>query len=398
VIAESNREQRCLVVFQGRHKHYQGMETSQQFPSHIAALHPYVPGRPIQELARKFGVPGDRIVKLASNENPLGASPMAKKAIADLGADLSRYPDNDCTLLTETLAAVHEVPADWLVIGSGSESVLGVAAAAILTVGRRTLYPQYSFQAYVNAAQRVGAGHIVAPAPELTVDLTHLRRGLAEQPAQIYIANPGNPTGTWLEPDRLHDFIQSVPAHIVVILDEAYFEFLAPEQRGDSIGWVRKFPNLLVTRTFSKAYGLAGLRVGYGVAQPALAAMLRRVRAPFTVTEWAQIGAAAAVHDHAFLAATLQNNTRGSAALRTGLDHLRLRYLPSATNFVLAEVGDGKACAAALEQRGFIVRPVVNYGLPQWVRLSIGSPSEMQGLLDALRASSWKSKPEVQAP
>lgn len=367
------------------------MEVMQRFPNHIAELQPYVPGRPIGQLVRELGLSPAQIVKLASNENPLGASPLALKAIAEAAIDVSRYPDTDCAALVAALAQWHGVPREWLVVGAGSESVLGIAAAMALSVGRRALYPQYSFQAYVNAVQRVGATHLVAPAPEYGVDLDGLRCGLVEQPAQIYIANPGNPTGTCLDPEALHDFIAAVPDHVVVILDEAYFEFLSPELRGDSIGWVRHHPNLLVTRTFSKAYGLAGLRVGYGVAQPALADMLRRVRAPFTVTEAAQAGAVAALHDRAFLAATLENNRCALEALKAGLGELGLRCLPSATNFVLTEVGDGRACAKALEGRGFIVRPVANYGLPAWVRISAGTPAQVAALLDAMGAMDWRN-------
>lgn len=355
-----------------------------QYPAHIAPLKPYVPGLPIADLAGRLGMSPERIAKLAANENPLGASPGALAALAAARIDLSQYPDNDCTDLVQALAQFHGVPPQWIVIGAGSESVIGNAVATLLSVGRRTAYAQYSFQAYVNAVQRLGAEHIVVPSPDFTVDLKGLQRTLERNPSLIYIANPGNPTGTCLAPDALAAFLASVPAHVVVLLDEAYFEFLPPPLRPDSIGWVKTHPNLLITRTFSKAYGLAGLRVGYGIAQPVLADMLRRVRPPFTVSQSAQVAAVAALQDREFLSRTLDNNARCKQVLVVGLHRLGLRYLEAHTNFLLIEVDDGAAWTRDLERHGLIVRPVDAYGLPRWVRVSIGKPEEMQRLLDAM--------------
>lgn len=355
-----------------------------RYPDHIAPLKPYVPGLPIGDLARRLNLAPERIVKLASNENPLGPSPRALAALASARIDVSQYPDNDCTDLVRALSQFHGVPPEWIVVGAGSESVIGNAVATLLSVGRRTAYAQYSFQAYVNAAQRVGAEHIVVPSPDFTVDLDGLKRTVEHNPALIYIANPGNPTGTCLEPEALAAFLVSIPAHIAVLLDEAYFEFLPAHLQPDSMAWVKAHPNLLVTRTFSKAYGLAGLRVGYGIAQPALADMLRRVRPPFTVTEPAQVAATAALLDQEFLARTLENNARCKQMLVEGLRRRGLRHLEAHTNFVLAEVDDGAAWTRGMERHGLIVRPVNSYALPNWVRLSIGRPAEMQRLLDAM--------------
>lgn len=358
--------------------------TAPQYPAHIASLKPYVPGLPIADLARRLQIPPERVAKLASNENPLGPSPRALEALAAARIDVSQYPDNDCTDLIRAIAQFHDVPREWIVVGAGSESVIGNAVATLLTVGRKTAYSQFSFQAYVNAAQRVGAEHIVVSSPDFTVDLQGLKRALDQNPSLIYIANPGNPTGTCLNPEALAAFLRSVPPHIVVLLDEAYFEFLPSHLQTDSIGWVRALPNLLITRTFSKAYGLAGLRVGYGIAQPALADMLRRARPPFTVTEPAQLAATAALQDLAFLARTLDNNARGKQMLEEGLRRLGLRYLESHTNFVLVEVGNGADWTRRLEPHGLIVRPVNSYALPNWLRFSVGKPEEMQRLLDAM--------------
>jgi histidinol-phosphate aminotransferase len=215
-----------------------------------------------------------------------------------------------------------------------------------------------------------------------------MQRLLSEEPSIVYIANPGNPTGTHLDPSELEAFLAAVPAHIVVVLDEAYFEYMPEAGRGDAIGWVRRHSNLLVTRTFSKAYGLAGLRVGFGIAQKTLADMLRRTRPPFTVSAAAQVGATAALLDDEFLARTMAENRASLKELCSGLDQMELRYLPSSTNFVLAQVGDGAAWTRALERHALIVRPVVAYGLPDWLRLSIGTAAEVKRLVRAMRSES----------
>lgn len=370
------------------HHPFMNSSTLLQYPSHVAALKPYVPGLPIADLARRLNMAPDQIAKLASNENPLGASPRALEALKERRIDVSQYPDNDCTDLIQAIANFHQVPADWIVVGAGSESVIGNAVSTVLSVGRKTSYAQYSFQAYVNAAQRVGAEHIVVPSPDYVVDLVGLARTIEQDPSLIYIANPGNPTGTCLDPKELSEFVKSVPAHIVVLLDEAYFEFLPEDRRTDSIALVRELPNVLVTRTFSKAYGLAGLRVGYGVAQPALADMLRRARPPFTVTEPAQVAATAALRDQEFIKRTLANNAQAKKILLEGLRSHGIRTLESHTNFVLAEVGKGADWARALEPHGFIVRPVNSYAMPTWARISIGTPEQMTRLLQAIDAIS----------
>ncbi|MBD9668477.1 histidinol-phosphate transaminase [Variovorax sp. VRV01] len=354
------------------------------YPAHIASLKPYVPGLPISDLAARLGFEENEIVKLASNENLLGASPKALAALASAAIDISRYPDSDCAALVKAIAQFHDISPEWVVVGAGSESVLGNIAATILEGGRKSAYSAYSFQAYVNAAKRMGAVPIVVPSPDLKVDLGGLERALGENPSLVYIANPGNPTGTVLEPDELESFLSRMPAHVVVILDEAYFEFVGPQLRGDSVHWVRRFPNLVVLRTFSKAYGLAGLRVGYGIAQPALADMLRRVRSPFTVTHTAQVAAIAALDDQEFLSRTIEMNGRVRQMLVKGLTSLGIQSLESHTNFVLAKAGQGAAFARRLEKHGLIVRPVDSYGLPEWVRISVGTESEVERLLHAI--------------
>ncbi|MBV7483448.1 histidinol-phosphate transaminase [Bordetella sp. BOR01] len=360
------------------------MSYTPNVPAHIAALKAYVPGLPIDDLARRLDMPASRIAKLASNENPLGASPMAIGALAEAAIDVSLYPDNDCTLLVDALSQALDLPKDWIVVGAGSESILGMAASAWLSQGRSAVYSAYSFQAFVNAVQRVGAEPVVVAAPEYIVDLDALLSAVTPATSVIYIANPGNPTGTRLPPAAIAAFLARVPSRVAVVLDEAYREYLPPEEAGDSLQWVRDYPNLIVTRTFSKAYGLAGLRVGYGIAQPAVCALLHRLRAPFSVTHPAQAAAVAALQDRGFLAESLQMNAQGRSQLYQGFDRLGLKYLPSSANFVLAHVGDGGALARRLETHGLIVRPVAGYGLPAWLRISIGTRENNARLLAAL--------------
>jgi histidinol-phosphate aminotransferase len=362
------------------------MSSHPRYPRHITDLKPYVAGLPIATLANRLQVPAQTIAKLASNENPLGASPRALQALRDASLDLSRYPDTDTPELTNALAGFHGIPREWIVTGAGSESLLCNAVTMLLEPGARTAYSEFSFQTFPNAVQRAGASHLVIPSPEYKVDLEALARAVDDGPSLIYIANPGNPTGTCVPPAALLQFLEAVPQDIVVLLDEAYHEFLPPELRTDAVAWVRRFPNLLVTRTFSKAYGLAGLRVGYAIAQPALADMLRRVRSPFTVSHASQIAAAAAIEDQEFIARTLENNNTCRELLCNGLRELGVPFLESHTNFVLAKVGDGSAFARRIEQHGIIVRPVNSYGLPEWIRMSVGGPQESVRLLEAMRA------------
>ena len=358
------------------------------YPAHVAALKPYVPGLPISAVAARSGIAPERIVKLASNENPLGASPKALAALSQAAIDFSRYPDSDSAALADAIAQFHDVPRDWVVAGPGSEAVLANLVATVLEPGRSTVFSQYSFQAYVGAVQKVGASAVVVASPDFTVDLEGLAKAIQPSTSLVYIANPGNPTGTALDPDALKSFLGKVPAHVVVLLDEAYFEFLPGALRGDSIAWVRQHANLVVTRTFSKAYGLAGLRVGYGIAQSGLADVMRRVRSPFTISAMAQVAAIAALDDGKFIEKTVALTEAGRSVLLDGLGALGYRCIPSHTNFVLVDVGGGAAFAKRLEQHGLIVRPVASYGLSDWVRISIGTQAENEKLLQAAGAQS----------
>ena len=351
---------------------------------HVRAIAPYQAGKPIDELAREYGLDPSRIVKLASNENPLGVPDSAKKAMAAAVEDLGRYPDANGFELKAALAARYGVPMDWITLGNGSNDILELAAAATLTPGRSCIYAQHSFAVYALATQARGARAIIVPAYKLGHDLDAMLTAIAPDTALIYVANPNNPTGTHLKAEAIDRFLARVPPRVVVVLDEAYNEYLPPELRVDSTAWVRRYPNVIVSRTFSKAFGLAGLRVGYGLAQQELTDLMNRVRQPFNVNTVAQAAAVAALSDDAFLARSYALNLRGMQQLTEAFAALGLEYVPSVGNFVLVKVGPAARVYQELLKRGVIVRPVANYGLPEWLRITVGLPEENDVFLRAL--------------
>lgn len=362
---------------------------SKQFgPEHVRALAPYQAGKPIAEVAREFGLDEATIVKLASNENPFGVPESAKQAMSAACAELGRYPDANGCALKAALSERFQVPQDWITLGNGSNDILEIAAHAFVQQGQAVLYAQYSFAIYALAAQGVGARAIVVPAKEYGHDLDAMAAAIDADTRLVFIANPNNPTGTFLPAAQVEAFLERVPEHVVVVLDEAYNEFLAPQEQYESSAWVRQYPNLLVSRTFSKAYGLAGLRVGFAIAQPALTDLMNRIRQPFNVNSMAQAAAIAALHDADFVARGARNNALGYRQFTEAFDSLGLEYLPSHGNFVLVRVGDDEQAGArvnlSLLKQGVIVRPVGNYGLPQWLRISIGLPQENAVLIAAL--------------
>ena len=357
-------------------------------PSHVSAIAPYQPGKPIEELAREYGLDPARIVKLASNENPLGMPASAQAAIAQAVAGLGRYPDAAGFELKAALSARYGVPQDWLTLGNGSNDILEIVALALLEPGASVVYSRHAFVVYRLATQARGARHVMVPTHDLGHDLNAMLEAIAPDTRLVYIANPNNPTGTFLSRETIETFLAAVASRhgtrVTVVLDEAYNEYLEPEQRFDSVALVRKYPNLLVSRTFSKAYGLAGLRVGFAVAQPALTDLLNRVRQPFNVNSLAQVAAIAALKDTEFLERSFQVNREGKVQLQTAFDHLKLTYVPSYANFVLVKVGDAARINLELLRRGVIVRPVAGDGLPEWLRVSIGLPEENARFISAL--------------
>jgi len=362
---------------------------SQFGPDYVRAIAPYQAGKPIAEVAREFGLDEAKIVKLASNENPFGVPESARAAMAQAAADLGRYPDANGFELKAALAARYDVPADWITLGNGSNDILEIAAHAFVQKGESVVYSQYSFAVYALATQGVGGRAIVVQAKDYGHDLDAMAAAIEGDTRLVYVANPNNPTGTFIPAQQIEAFLQKVPGNVVVVLDEAYNEYLAPEYQFESSQWVRKYPNLIVSRTFSKAYGLAGLRVGFAIAQPAVTDLMNRIRQPFNVNSLAQAAAIAALNDKAFLEKGAQNNAEGYKQLTAAFEELGLQYVPSFGNFVLVKVGDDEGAGArvnlALLKQGVIVRPVGNYGLHQWLRISIGLPEENAAFIAALR-------------
>ncbi|SFB03146.1 histidinol-phosphate aminotransferase [Collimonas sp. OK607] len=358
-------------------------------PEYVRAIAPYQGGKPIAEVAREFGLDEANIIKLASNENPLGMPESARLAMEKAVADIGRYPDANGFDLKAAITAKYDVPAEWITLGNGSNDILELATHAFVQAGQAAMYAEYSFVVYALATQAVGARAIVVKAKDYGHDLEAMAAAITDDTKLIFIANPNNPTGSFIPAAELEAFLARVPANIVVVLDEAYNEYLLPELQYDSIAWVRKYPNLLVSRTMSKAYGLAGLRIGFGIAQPVITDLLNRIRQPFNVNSLAQAAAVAALSDTAFLQRSAQLNRDGYKELTQTFDELGLEYVPSFGNFVMVKVGEDEAAGArvnlALLKQGIIVRPVANYGLPQWLRVTIGLPNENAAFIDALK-------------
>ena len=357
-------------------------------PHYIRAIAPYQPGKPISELAREMGLAEADIVKLASNENPLGMSPKAKAAAQAAMAELALYPDGNGFALKSALAARLDVGLDQIVLGNGSNDVLEMVARAFLAPGASAVYSRHAFAVYPLATQAAGAIGIEAPARDFGHDLVAMRARVQRHTRVVWIANPNNPTGTLLPNDQLHTMLQSFArTDSVVVLDEAYVEYMDPARRAPSLDWLREFPNLIVCRTFSKAYGLAGLRVGYAVCAPELADLLYRVRQPFNVNSLALAAATAALDDAEFLAETKRVNDAGMVQLTEGFKQLGLEWIPSAGNFVAVRVdeqGDAMPVFQALLRKGVIVRPVGNYGMGEYLRVSVGLPEQNAKCLKAL--------------
>lgn len=358
-------------------------------PDYVRAIAPYQGGKPIAEVAREFGLDEAAIIKLASNENPLGIPESSKQAMLAAMTDIARYPDANGFALKAAISQKFDVPADFITLGNGSNDILELAAHALVQPGQAVVYSEYSFAVYPLATQAVGARAIVVPAVNHGHDLPAMAAAISADTKLVFIANPNNPTGTFIDGAAIEAFLKQVPSHVVVVLDEAYTEYLTPQQRYDSMAWVRQYPNLLVSRTLSKAYGLAGLRVGFGIAQPGLTDLLNRIRQPFNVNSLAQAAAVAALHDDDFLANSAQLNADGYRQFTTAFDAMGIEYVPSSGNFVLIRVGQDDAAGArvnlALLKKGIIVRPVGNYGLPQWLRISIGLPAENAAFIAALK-------------
>jgi histidinol-phosphate aminotransferase len=355
-------------------------------PQNVRAIAPYQPGKPISELARELSLAEADIVKLASNENPLGPSPRALAAAQDALFDMALYPDGAGFALKAKLSEKLGVAANQIVLGNGSNDVLDMAARAFLAPGASSVYAQHAFAVYPIATQTVGAQGIAVAAKYYGHDLAAMRAAIRDDTRVLWIANPNNPTGTFLPWAEIEAFLETVPKAVLVVLDEAYGEYLPTDDRCDTLAWIERFPNLLISRTFSKAYGLAGLRVGYGVGHPDVIDLLNRVRHPFNVNAPALAAAESALDDVEFLLRSYALNSAGMAQLVAGLAELKVETVPSKGNFLLAKVGDAARINTELLKRGVIVRPVANYGLPEFLRVSVGLAGQNARFLDALRA------------
>jgi histidinol-phosphate aminotransferase len=359
----------------------------------VRSLAPYVPGKPIEELERELGI--SNIIKLASNENPFGPSPLALAAMQRALADTWLYPDGSGHALKQKLSAKLGVAANQITLGNGSNDALVLLAEAFLKPGLEAVYSQYAFAVYPIAIQATGATGVAVPAlpadspmphssMELGHDLAAMARAINERTRVVFIANPNNPTGTWVDAAQLEAFIAAVPRHVVVALDEAYFEYRAGLPIQDGIEWLDRFPNLVVFRTFSKAYGLAGVRVGYAVSHPSIADMLNRVRQAFNVSAVGLAGAAAALDDPAHVNAAVEVAVAERARVSTRLEQAGTRVIPSAGNFLLLHVGaHARARFEALLRKGVIVRPVGNYGLAEHLRVTLGTREQNDRFLSA---------------
>lgn len=349
----------------------------------VQGLHPYLPGKPVEELERELGI--SDIVKLASNENPRGPGEQVRQAVSNVVADLSRYPDSNGFELKRALSQKFDIAENSITLGNGSNDVLDLLGRTFIRSGDEVIYSEYSFLVYALVTQAMEAKAVVTPAKNYGHDLEAMAAAITERTRMIFVANPNNPTGTWLGGTELCAFLDKVPSHVIVVLDEAYTEYVGLDDFPDGLSLLAEYSNLVVTRTFSKAYGLAAMRVGFAVANEAITDLLNRIRQPFNVNSIALAAAVAALDDDAYLAESVRLNAEGMDQLERGLAKLGLEWIPSAGNFLAVNMQqDAGPLYQALLHEGVIVRPVANYGMPNHLRISIGLPHENQRCLDAL--------------
>jgi histidinol-phosphate aminotransferase len=364
------------------------MDPCELAPAWVRSIAPYQPGKPVSELAREMGLEERNIVKLASNENPRGIGPRTRAAIETALGEIARYPDGNGHDLKTALARRYGVDMAAIVLGNGSNDVLELVSLAFLGPGRSAVYSQHAFAVYPLATQARGARAIVVPAKDHGHDLEAMAAAVDAETSVVWVANPNNPTGTLARPDALEAFLKRVPERVIVVVDEAYNEYLPPELKAETVKWLRRHPNLVVTRTFSKAYGLAGLRAGYAFAHPTVADVMNRVRQPFNVNSVALAAAVAALDDMEFVARSYAENLQGMRTLEAGAKRLGLDWIPSYGNFLTIRVGRANEVYRRLLKRGVIVRPVGGgYELPEHLRVTVGTPEENERFLSALAAS-----------
>ncbi|MCG7199911.1 histidinol-phosphate transaminase [Marinobacter pelagius] len=351
----------------------------------VRALSPYQPGKPIEELARELGLKPSEIIKLASNENPLGPSEKALAAARGALSELCLYPDGNGFDLKQRLSERFGVRMDQITLGNGSNDVLEVIARCFADQDSEVVFSQYAFAVYPLVTQAIGAKGVSVPAKDWGHDLDAMADAVTERTRLVFVANPNNPTGTVHTADAIEGFLAKIPENVLVVLDEAYCEYLTGTEYPDGLELLERFPNLIVCRTFSKAWGLAALRVGYSISSPEIADILNRVRQPFNVDTVALAAATAVLGDEDYLKRSREVNAAGLKQLADGFDRMGLPYIPSAGNFIAVEVGEqAQAIYHALLEHGVIVRPIAGYGMPEHLRVSVGLPRENERFLDAL--------------
>lgn len=349
----------------------------------VQALSPYQAGKPIEELQRELGLTD--VVKLASNENPLGPSVLAVEACRKAAEGIYLYPDSSGFQLKNKLSKQYDIKPNQITLGNGSNDVLDLIARAFLEPGKSAVFSAHAFVVYPIAVQACGARAIVTPARDWGHDLDAMLAAIAPDTCVIFIANPNNPTGTWVNRQALEAFLDAVPEHVMVVLDEAYTEYVMEADFPNGLDYLENYPNVIVTRTFSKAYGLAGLRIGYGMSSAAVCDLLNRVRAPFNVSTVALAAAEAALDDAAYLQESRRVNSAGLKQLGEGFDALGLEWIPSVGNFIAFKVPvDAGQVYQGLLREGVIVRPVGVYAMPDFLRVSVGLESENRRFLQAL--------------
>ncbi len=351
-------------------------------PPWLRALEPYPPGKPIDELEREYGVTDS--IKLASNENPLGPSPKALAALRAAAGDIHRYPDGSCFYLKRALARKLGVSPEALIIGNGSNEIIELAVRTFLRAGEEAVMADQAFVIYRMLVQSQGGRSIAVPLRDFTHDLEAIAEAVTPATRMVFLANPNNPTGTIFFREQWEELLAALPPDVIVVMDEAYFEFVEDPKYPDGLSALRREQPIIVLRTFSKIYGLAGLRVGYGVAHPELIDLMNRLRAPFNVNSLAQVAALAALDDDEHVEHTRRVNREGMAYLRQALTGLGLEIVPSWANFILVRVRNAARVYDALLRLGVIVRPVPVYGFPEHLRISVGLPHENERLVAAL--------------
>ncbi len=359
------------------------MSPMDRVPEYIRTLVPYLPGKPIEEVEREYGISNS--VKLASNENPLGPSPKAMRAIRDKLDQLHLYPDGDCFYLKSALADKLGIEGERLIFGNGSNELIELAVRTFMRPGDEAVMAQQAFVVYQLVVQAAGGLGKVVPLRDFTHDLSAIAEAIGPKTRIVFLANPNNPTGTIYRRDEWERFLQRVSPHVLIVVDEAYFEYVGDANYPDSLKYHDHGRTLLTLRTFSKLYGLAGLRIGYGVASKEIVDLLHRVRQPFNVNAVAQWAALAALEDHEHVRRSLDVNRKGMQYLSKEIAQLGLEQVPSSANFILTRVGNGNHAFQQLLAHGVIVRPMAVYDLPEYVRVTVGTKEENRRFIDALK-------------